>query len=133
MVDLKLSDATFRVFVDADNGLDLKRCTRISRFLESHIESLENIPDNYVLEVSSPGLDMPLQLKRQYQKNVGRELKVQFGGEEPKLVEGKLMNVGEDSIELRVKGPKKGMFKNIEIAFSDIDKSFVLVSFKPLK
>ena len=61
------------VLLDADNGITIEKCTRINRALYKYIEELDFFPGgNFSLEVSSPGVDKPLQLFRQYQKKVSR-------------------------------------------------------------
>jgi ribosome maturation factor RimP len=82
-----------------------------------------------VLEVSTPGVDQPLKLKRQYYKNVGRRLKVKV---HENITEGKLKEVSEDQIVLvqETGTGKKRELKEIAIPFSEIDKAFVQVSFK---
>ncbi|NNF21572.1 MAG: ribosome maturation factor, partial [Saprospiraceae bacterium] len=57
------------VFVDSDNQLDLRVCTRLSRYLEEKIEEEGLLGEKYTLEVSSPGIGRPLKFKRQYIKN----------------------------------------------------------------
>jgi ribosome maturation factor RimP len=139
VVDLQLSGSKLAVFTDSDNGLTLDMCRQISRFLEERIEEAGLMPEKYTLEVSSPGLDRPLTLPRQYLKNIGRSLKVHLIPEAEgtaEIVEGKLIAATEAGIELeyeevtREKGKKKKTVIKREIAFSDIDKSFVLISFK---
>ena len=104
LVDLTLSGNKLAVFVDADNGLSLKMCQQISRFLEERVEEEGLMPEKYIMEVSSPGVDRPLKLKRQYVKNIGRNLKVELKPEEEdgkgETVKGKLTQVGEDTITL---------------------------------
>ena len=45
------------------------------------------------LEVSSPGLDEPLKLHRQYLKNIGRKVEVLL--KDGRKIEGKLLEVNE--------------------------------------
>ena len=57
------------VFLDADNGITIEKCVQINRALYKKIEEdslFEN--GNFSLEVSSPGVDEPLKLRRQYKK-----------------------------------------------------------------
>ena len=67
-----------QVFVDTDIGVRIEQCSEISRELAAEIESDNVIETSYRLEVSSPGIDKPLTLLRQYHKNVGRRFKVTF-------------------------------------------------------
>jgi ribosome maturation factor RimP len=74
-------------------------------------------------------LDHPLKLKRQYFKNTGRKVRVKTAGG---IQEGLLKSVTDEFITLEQesgKGKKKEV-KELTIPFSDIEKTFVLVSFK---
>lgn len=118
------------VIVDGDHGITIDDCAELSRTLSKEFEERNFFgDDNYVLEVSTPGLDHPLKLKRQYYKNTGRNLKV-VGKETTS--EGKLKEVTDDKIVLvqEIGTGKKKEFRELEIPFSEIDKTFVLVSFK---
>lgn len=124
------SKAKILVLLDSDNGVNIDECADLSRAIGMKMELEEVFDDPFVLEVSSPGLDHPLKFKRQYQKNVGRELKlVLLDGT---IEKGKLIEVGETSIkfEKEIKEKKKTATELVEIAFDSIDKANVLVSFK---
>ncbi|HEY6951733.1 MAG TPA: ribosome maturation factor RimP [Bacteroidota bacterium] len=83
-----------QVFVDTDEGVTIAQCAEISRELGARLDSLGLIEEQYELEVSSPGVDKPLKLLRQYKKNVGRKFSVHYWeGTERKTFEGTLMAV----------------------------------------
>jgi ribosome maturation factor RimP len=89
------------VFVDTDAGITADGCAVISRDLSSHIDHENLIQGRYSLVVSSPGLDRPLKLVRQYRKNVGRNLKVRYrSAEEVRTIVGRLVEIREDNIGL---------------------------------
>ena len=118
------------VLVDADQGMTIAACAKLSRALSGELETSELLEDAYTLEVSSPGLDYPLTEKRQYLKNQGRSLKVYLHtGEE---ILGKLKEVEELEIKLGVTKKEKGK-KSVEeeriVSFTEIKKSIVQVSF----
>ena len=117
------------VFVDGDLGITIEVCADLSRAMSEELDKLPGLNESYVLEVSTPGVDHPLKFNRQYAKHVGRTLKVALRDQS---IEGKLVNVASDAISLeQTTGTgKKKEIKTIEIPFSDIEKSFVLVSFK---
>ena len=127
-----------QVVVDSDHTLNIARCAEISRQLSSLIDAEQLITDAYNLEVSSPGLDQPLKLKRQYSKNVGRRIKVLVEGEEEK--QGELLKVGENSILVneevtsnpngKPKSNRKIGYRETLIPFDQIRQTKVLVSFK---
>lgn len=117
------------VILDGDQGVGIDDCAELSRKLSKALDDSGLIEENYLLEVSTPGIDHPLKLKRQYKKNIGRRLKVKL---HDKIVEGKLTDVDEDKITLvqEAGAGKKKETETVEVSFSSIDKAFVLISFK---
>lgn len=118
------------IFIDGDHGVTIDDCADLSRVLSKEFDDRAYFgDDNYLLEVSTPGLDHPLKLRRQYIKNAGRNLKV-VG--KTSTLEGKLKEVADDKIVLvqETGTGKKRESKEIEIPFSEIERTFVMVSFK---
>ena len=118
------------VILDGDKGVNIEACAKVSRALANALDESVLIDDNYTLEVTTPGLDHPLKLKRQYYKNVGRGFKVHT--KDKVLVQGILSEVDDQRIVLQqeIKEGKKVETKTIEIPFEQIEKAFVMVSFK---
>jgi ribosome maturation factor RimP len=119
-----------KVFVDGDQGLPIEKCVAINRALYKNISESGMYPgDDFSLEVSSPGLDEPLKLKRQYVKNIGRQVEVSKadGG----IVEGVLKLV-EDSavtvVEEKGKNKKKEWIEHI-IPFDQIKTTKIQIVF----
>src|SRR4026207_2448444 len=85
-----------KVFVDADQGAAIDQLSRINRALYKWVE--ENLFPNgdFSIEVSSPGLDEPLKLDRQYLKNIGRAVEIVL--KNGLKNEGKLISVSENEI-----------------------------------
>ncbi|HNJ58157.1 MAG TPA: ribosome maturation factor, partial [Chitinophagaceae bacterium] len=84
---------------------------------------------NFSLEISSPGVGEPLKLKRQYQKNIGRNIEVIFIDESKK--DGKLLDVMEDSIlvENTTGKGKKAVTQQLVISFLNIKTTTVQIKF----
>lgn len=114
------------VYIDSDSVLNLRNCQRISRHLEHLIEENGWLGEKYTLEVSSPGVDRPLKLHRQYKKNIGRRIRVI--NDEDETLEGKLTAVTEDSITVIKKEKKKE--EELILPIDKIKKAKILVSFK---
>jgi len=118
------------LFIDGDSGITIEKCVRINKALYKHIVETTLYPDGeFSLEVSSPGLDEPLKLNRQYIKNIGRSLMVELV--DGKKVEGKLIaadNVGIELEEELGKGKKKEVVKHAFL-FDQIKESKVNVVF----
>jgi ribosome maturation factor RimP len=132
VVDVTLSKGKPRkllITVDGDHGISIDDCAELSRRVSEALDKTNLIADAFVLEVSTPGLDQPLKSIRQYVKNIGRNVRVRT---KDKTVEGKLNAVNEQQIELiELTGAgKKKEEKLITIAFQEVEKTIVLVSFK---
>jgi ribosome maturation factor RimP len=113
------------VYVDTDPGITADGCAAISRDLSPRLDQENLIQGRYNLVVSSPGLDRPLKLLRQYRKNIGRNLKVRFRSEdEVRTVIGKLVEVREDSIGLEEEGKE-----SVVIPLDRVQESKVEIEF----
>ncbi len=98
LVALKIKPVNnIKVFIDGDNGITIEKCVQFNRSLYKKVEERNLYPSgDFSLEVSSPGIDEPLQLYRQYKKNIGRLVEVAF--KDGTLQNGKLLNVLEEDI-----------------------------------
>jgi ribosome maturation factor RimP len=133
LVDMKISSsAVINVFVDSIRGVTIKECALLSAVIK---EKLKKYIDNYALEVSSPGLDRPLLLTEQYEKNLGRRLDIVTKDGRKKT--GRLINVLKKGIEIESevleknksgKG-KKHVIKKFAVDFAEIKSAKVVVSF----
>jgi ribosome maturation factor RimP len=119
-----------KVFIDADEGVILSELIEYNRKLYKQLEESGLFPDgDFSLEVSSPGLDEPLKLFRQYKKNVGRFVDITFNDSTKK--EGKLVDATEDGIVIETetgKGKKKET-KQESILFDQIKNTKIQVKF----
>lgn len=66
------------IFVDGDDGIGHDDLAAISRDVGFELDVDDVVPGAYTLDVSSPGIKRPLTAPRQYQKNVGRELRIKY-------------------------------------------------------
>lgn len=119
-----------KLFLDGDNGLPIEKCVYFNRKLVKLIEENGMFPEgDFSLEVSSPGIDEPLKLHRQYIKNIGREVELLFTDGSKK--EGKLLTVAEADIILEItegKG-KKAISQQLVIPFNNIKSTTVQIKF----
>lgn len=118
------------VILDGDQGINIDQCSELSRALSADLDQGDLIQENYLLEVGTPGLDQPLKLKRQYVKNVGRNLKVVR--KDKTLLIGTLTAALEEGITLNAQQKSKGKkieFIPVDIPYSQIEKAIVMVSF----
>jgi ribosome maturation factor RimP len=117
-----------KLFLDADEGLNVQKSVSINRQLVAQIDELGWYPNgDYSLEVSSPGVDEPLRSIRQYKKNIGRTLAVTNVEDLEQI--GVLKAVTEVGISLEVKINKKKETALVELPFENIKQSIVQVIF----
>ncbi|WP_437918945.1 ribosome assembly cofactor RimP [Sphingobacterium sp. LRF_L2] len=119
------------ILLDGDAGIAIEDCAKVSRHVGFHLEEENVIDKKYRLEVSSPGIDTPLLLYRQYAKNKGRDIRItQLDGTKR---EGKLLEVSESSVlineRIKEKG-KKEVLQQSEVPMENIKETKVLISFK---
>ncbi len=125
LVDLKIStDNRINVAIDGDNGIVIDDCIALSRLIEN---SLDRDAEDFELNVASAGLDSPLKLKRQYKKNVGRELTVTT--DDGEHFEGLLIEADDERIVLRPAGKKGTAVEPVEIKYSDIKIAKIVIKF----
>lgn len=121
------------IFIDKDSGLALEDCLKVSRHVEG---SLDREVEDFALDVSSPGVGRPLKLKRQYFKNIGRNVEVKM--EDGSKMEGVLMAADDAKIvvqtrtkeEVEGKKGKKWVERENEIPFENISETKIVISFK---
>jgi ribosome maturation factor RimP len=131
LVDIKIKPTNnIKIYLDADNGLGIEKCIKINRALYKIMEEMGIYPDgDFSLEVSSPGIEEPLKMHRQYIKNTGREVEVLLKDDSKKT--GKLVSVSETelNIEFTEGKNKKAVVKQLTIPFSEIKETKVLIKF----
>lgn len=119
-----------KVFIDADEGVILSELIDYNRKLYKQLEEVGMFPGgDFSLEVSSPGLDEPLKLFRQYKKNIGRFVDITFKDNTKK--EGKLVDATGDGVVIETetgKGKKKET-KQETILFDQIKNTKIQVKF----
>jgi ribosome maturation factor RimP len=110
------------------HGVGLEDCARISRALEEYLDGLETLPGNYVLEVSSPGVERPLVRRRDFNRFTGREVTVK--GYAPlagrgRLLDGELLGMvdGPDGERVRL---RLGDGEEVEVRRNEIARAHLV-------
>jgi ribosome maturation factor RimP len=134
LIDVNLHGKFLEVIMDADTGIQLGQCQKLSRYLENELDVNLWLTEEYTLEISSPGVERPLKLARQYPRNVGRNIEVKFGAE-PIVKLGLLKSVTETEIVVEETVKRKEGRKNITekiditIPFASIQRAVVQLIF----
>jgi len=133
LVDVTVSASNkIRVTIDNNNGLAIDECVSMSRWIENQ---LDRETEDFELEVSSPGLDQPFKVFRQYQKNIGREVEVKLN--DGQKVEGKLVAAIEQQIEIEQKSREKIegqkgkqlITRQVNLPFEKIKETRIIIKF----
>ena len=131
LVEIKIRPTNnIKVFLDGDQGISIDKLVQYNRSLYKQIEESTIYPhDDFSLEVSSPGLDEPLKLHRQYLKNIGRFVEVTEKDGSKK--EGKLLSASQIEIiieEEKGKNKKKEIVQH-NIPFENIKSTKIQIKF----
>lgn len=116
------------VLADKNEGITIDECAAIHKHIE---KNLDREVEDFELQVSSPGLDLPFGVIEQYLKNEGK--KVEVADNEGSKYAGKLKNVTEGGFELetelKIKGKTKEL-KDISFNFDQIKSTRVILTIK---
>lgn len=99
-------DGFLRVFIDRPEGIGLEDCEIVNRQISTLLDVEDPLPGNYVLEVSSPGLDRRLTKVEHFKRFMGNDVRVKlrFPLEGRKNFRGALRAADEENIEVEVDG-----------------------------
>jgi ribosome maturation factor RimP len=129
LVEIRIKPTNnIKLFIDGDKGVPVERLVAFNRALYPLLETAELFPNNdFSLEVSSPGLDEPLKLHRQYVKNIGRKVEVTFL--DGSVKEGTLLAVTDEKITIEELIGKKKEKQQTDITFTEIKHIMVCIVF----
>jgi len=114
------------VLVDSDTLLTIDDCAGLSKFIESH---LDRESEDFELSVSSPGIDLPFRMVRQYLKNIGRNISVVTNDGIRRI--GTLVSADQHGMELLevTKIKKVATEFRHRIAYTDIKETKEIIKF----
>jgi ribosome maturation factor RimP len=112
--------ALLRVFIEKEEGVSIDDCELVSREIEAVLDVEDPIPYSYILEVSSPGLDRPLNNPEDFKKYSGRTIRVVTHGpiEKQTFFIGKLIEAGDAEIVVLLPNSRK-----VSIAYENISRA----------
>jgi len=129
LVAVKVSNSNrITLLADKNEGITIDECAAIHRHIEN---GLDREAEDFELQVSSPGLDSPFVVNKQYLKNEGR--KVEFIDTDGSKFTGKLKNITAGGFELETEIKTKGKTiqqKDISFNFEQIKSTRVILTIK---
>ena len=93
-----------RIFVDRPDGITVDECAVLSRDIADMLDTRDPIDGTYLLEVSSPGLTRPLKTDRDFERVVGKALRLVVDG--LGVVVGTLLQVKADHLDVELQGER---------------------------
>ncbi len=72
------SEWYLRVYIDKDGGISVNDCEEISRAFNEILDREDYISEQYIFEVSSPGLTRPLKKEKDYKRSIGKLVDVKL-------------------------------------------------------
>ncbi len=124
LVDMELrgkpNSQVLSIYIDTEDGITLQQIADITREFEGILDLEDPIRGRYRLDISSPGIDRPLTEVWQFNKNIGRNLRVTYNSED-KVSEtvGTLTRVDAQNIWLEEKN------KEVQIPLKEIKKAII--------
>ena len=123
LIDLEQDKSSIRIIVDSVKSVDLDTTAYIAKKIRNSESLNKYLPEDFQLEVSSPGIDSPLTHPFQYKKNIGRQLKIKESSTSNKI-NAKLTQVLEEGI---IVIDNKG--KTIKFKFDEIESATIITVF----
>jgi ribosome maturation factor RimP len=108
--------AILRVYIDAEKGINIDDCERVSRQLSALLDVEDPLPGNYRLEVSSPGIARPLFTLDHFRRFIGEKVSIQLHApiNNRRHIKGFLLEVENENVILSVDNEKMSLpFSNI--------------------
>ena len=92
-----------RLLIDKVGGVTIAQCAKVNQLVGEALEAANLIEGSYTIEVSSPGLDRPLVNKRDFERALGEELRIELsvGDGRVKELEGMLLAVQPEAVVLK--------------------------------
>lgn len=108
VVDVEWNDreAALTVFIETEAGVDLDTCEKFHNAIMEPIDEFDPTFDMpYTLNVSSPGLDRPFKTKRDFERNLGKdvEMKLYAPLKGKKFLEGTLVAFDDNTVTVKTK------------------------------
>jgi ribosome maturation factor RimP len=95
-----------------DGGMDVEDCARLSRKLSDFLEREDPVEGEYVLEVSSPGIDRPLTRLTDFARWAGHDARIELktpDADGRKRFTGMLLGLDGNTVVVEVNGERRAL------------------------
>ena len=138
LVQLKKNDyeQALQIFIEKVNGqLTISDCSKTTKEILQILENDKLMPENYRVEVSSPGIDRVLVRAKDFEDNIGNEIKIELKEKTAnrKNIKGEISSFLGDLLTLKLKKNEKNFNDEITVSLMNISKAKLVFSEKLLK
>jgi len=115
-----------RLYMDKEKGVTLDDCSRVSRELGDVMDARNMISHPYVLEVSSPGLNRPLRKEKDFQRVIGKKIKLRTQSplQGRRNFTGTLIEVREGTLCMESNGHR------VDVPWGEVEKANLVYEFE---
>lgn len=135
LVDLEYKregrDMVLRLYIDKEGGVGLDDCAVVSREVSDILDVEDIIAGHYTLEVSSPGICRPLKTQRDYDRFLGRLVKVRTfelvpdeAGNKRKTFLGELVGLEQGVVRMILKEGQRASIPLEKVAKANLEFEF---------
>ena len=123
-VNVDQNTGFIRIIVDSEKKISLNDTAKISKLLTKNAAINSLFPNGYRLEVSSPGINKPLEFPFQYIKNIGKDINISLN-DKPELNKqnATIINANQEFVVLNIKNQK------LQVSYGDIRYAKLNISF----
>ncbi len=121
---------TLQIMAERPDGTMLvEDCARLSREISVIMDIEDPISEEYVLEVSTPGIDRPLTRRKDFRNYAGYDARIELSVPDDgrRRYRGKLLGITEDLVKIEVDG------EVFEMDFNNINRSKLILTDELLK
>ena len=114
-------EGLLRIYIDTPNGIDVDDCARVSHQVSGVLDVEDPIAGEYLLEVSSPGLDRPIFEWSDFGRFTGEQARIRLRSliDGRRKLQGRIIGTQDDAVVIDEQG------QHVTVAFIDIERAFV--------
>src|ERR1700756_1342738 len=129
VIDTRARPPRMMVIADGDNPLDLDTIATLSRSASALLDGVDGIKDQYVLEVSSPGVDRPLTSEKHFRRARGRKVELTLA--DGTAVTGRVGEGSDNARRLVIRDDRARDWTVRPVPIGEVVKAVVQVEFSP--
>ena len=113
-----------RIYIDKDEGVTIEDCETVTRAIDAPLDELDPIEGNYILEVSSPGIERELLLDRHFDRFIGAPVMIKLirpDGSGNRDIKGTLIAHDKETVEIMSEQGEETVIKKKDTVYIKLD------------